>query len=306
MSEQTGKRVATPRRVTARWITAAAVAVSLVPLTHTAGAQMMQVTDARARATMVPVVAETLFVYGPGGPLPAMKEAAAAFQRQHGVAVEVTGGPTPNWLLQARADADVIFSGAENMMTDFVKQLGDTAGGIAVHPGRIDESTIVPLYLRPVAMLVRPGNPKHIRRFEDLLRLGIKVMVVQGAGQTGLWEDVAGRTGDIGVVRAFRRNIGLVAGNSGDARQRWTSDTSFDAWLIWNIWQVANPTLAETVPVAEKWRIYRDAGIALTAKGSGRSVARDFIAFLGSRDGAAIFRKWGWLAGAPRVRHHIR
>ena len=288
--------------VTTRAVAAAVVATSLIAAAHPVGAQMLQRPVSDGRAAMIPIVAETLFVYGPGGPLPAMKDAAAAFRRQHAVTVEVTGGPTPKWLTQARADADVVFSGAENMMTDYVKQLGDTAGGTVANPGRIDESTIMPLYLRPVAILVRPGNPKHIRRFEDLLRPGIKVMVVQGAGQTGLWEDVAGRTGDIGVVRAFRRNIGLVAGNSADAKQRWTSDTSFDAWLIWNIWQVANPTLAEAVPVAEKWRIYRDAGVALTSKGSTRSIARDFVAFLGSPDGAAIFRKWGWIAAVPRVR----
>jgi accessory colonization factor AcfC len=239
---------------------------------------------------------ETLFVYGPGGPLPAMKEAAAAFGRQSGVQVAVTGGPTPQWLVKARVDADVIFSGAENMMTDFVQQLGDTAGG-GPHPGRIDEATIRPLYLRPVAILVRPGNPKRIARFEDLLRPGTKVLVVQGAGQTGLWEDVAGRTGDIGVVRAFRQNIGAFARNSGEAKQRWMADSTFDAWLIWNIWQVANPTLADVVPVAERWRVYRDAGVALTLKGRERERARQFVAFLESPEAAQVFARWGWIGG---------
>ena len=56
--------------------------------------------------------AETLFVYGPGGPLPAMKELGADFERLHGIRVVVTGGPTPQWLSMARANADVIFSGA--------------------------------------------------------------------------------------------------------------------------------------------------------------------------------------------------
>lgn len=238
--------------------------------------------------------AETLFVYGPGGPLPAMSESAAAFERRRGIFVRVTGGPTPQWLERARGDADVVFSGAEHMMTDFIKQLSDTAGAGVPRPGRIDEATITPLYLRPVAMLVRPGNPKRVRRFEDLLRPGMKLLVVQGAGQTGLWEDVAGRTGDIAMVRAFRRNIGAVLPNSGDAKQRWTSDRTFDAWLIWNVWQVANPTLAESVPVAERWRIYRDAGVALTMKGRDRTAAREFVAFLQSREGARIFAKWGW------------
>ncbi len=243
---------------------------------------------------------DTIYVYGPGGPLPAMKEAATEFSRTHGTHVEVTGGPTPQWLDKARSNADVIFSGAEHMMTDFVKQLGDTSGGHGQNAGRIDESTIVPLYLRPVSILVRPGNPKRIRRFEDLLRPGIKILVVQGAGQTGMWEDVAGRTGDIGVVRAFRKNIGSVSANSGEAKKLWSEDTTFDAWLIWNIWQVANPALAEAVPVAERWRIYRDAGVALTIKGRDRAAARKFSAFLQSKDGARIFAKWGWKTSSSK------
>lgn len=286
---------ATSRAVKPRGVTriATVLAVGTLLVTPPAGAQ--------SPPPVAPSAAETLFVYGPGGPLPAMTEAAAAFERRHGIRVVVTGGPTPQWLSRARRDADVIFSGAEHMMTDFVKQLGDTTGGVGPGVGRIDETTIEPLYLRPVAILVRPGNPKRIGRFEDLLRPGMKVLVVQGAGQTGLWEDVAGRTGDIAVVRAFRRNIGGVAANSGEARDRWRSDDSFDAWLIWNIWQVANPTLAEVVPVAERWRIYRDAGVALTLKGRDRAHAKEFVAFLKSPAGARIFARWGWHTGSPKA-----
>lgn len=238
---------------------------------------------------------DTVFVFGPGGPLPAMKDAAEEFSRKRGVHVVVTGGPTQKWLTDARQNADVIFSGAEHMMTDFIKQLADSAVRSVPNPGRIDESTIHPLYLRPAGILVRRGNPKRIRRFEDLLRPGVKVLVVQGAGQTGLWEDVAGRTGEVATLRAFRRNIGWFASNSGEAKERWSKDQSFDAWLIWNIWQVANPDLAAFVPLAEPWRIYRGMGIALTAKGRDRSMARDFVEYLQSDVAVPIFARWGWM-----------
>ncbi|HEY0970185.1 MAG TPA: substrate-binding domain-containing protein [Gemmatimonadales bacterium] len=240
-----------------------------------------------------PAPAETLFVYGPGGPLPAMRDAAAAYGAARGVHVEVTGGPAPRWLEKARADADVIYSGSEHMMTDFVRLLGDST------PGRIDATTITPLYLRPAAILVRKGNPKGIRRFEDLLRPGTRVLVVQGAGQTGLWEDMAGRTGDIGTVRALRKNIGAFAPTSGDAKRIWTEDPGFDVWLIWNIWQVANPDLADLVPIAEPWRIYRDAGVALTERGRSRSIATGFVDYLLSAEGAKHFARWGWITAAP-------
>jgi accessory colonization factor AcfC len=228
---------------------------------------------------------ERLLVYGPGGPAPAVKEAAEVFSRARGARVEVTAGPTDAWIATARQDADVIFSGAEYMMTDFVKAM----------EGRIDESTIVSLYLRPSAILVRPGNPRKISDLPDLARPGVKVMVVQGAGQTGMWEDMAGKQGDIRLVRDLRRNIVLHAMNSGAAKQAWIDRKEIDAWVIYNIWQVANPTLADLVPVSKDFVIYRSSGAALTRKGSERALAKEFVAFLQSREGAAIFRKWGWM-----------
>ena len=228
---------------------------------------------------------EAIQVYGPGGPAPAMQEAAKAFGEANDVTVNVTAGPTPQWLEKAKQDADVIFSGAENMMGDFAKAL----------PGAFDLRDAEPLYLRSVAILVRPGNPKRIRGFRDLLKPGVKVLTVAGAGQTGLWEDVAGRTGDIEMVRAFRKNMVFPeAANSGAAKQLWTEQKDIDVWLIWNIWQVANPTLADVVQMDEPFRIYRDAGVVLTRKGSTTPLAREFTEFLRSPAGARIFAKWGW------------
>src|SRR3546814_15546879 len=67
--------------------------------------------------------ASTVRAYGPGGPAPAMKEAAAAFKARTGVNVVVTAGPTPQGIDAARGNADVMFSGASHMMTDFVKAM---------------------------------------------------------------------------------------------------------------------------------------------------------------------------------------
>lgn len=225
-----------------------------------------------------------LKVYGPGGPLPAMQEAATAFETAHKIKVDTVGGPTPKWIDQAKTDADLIFSGSETMMTDFVWAMED----------RIVEQSITPLYLRPAAILVRRGNPVKLRGFTDLLKPGIKVLVVNGAGQNGLWEDIAGRKGDINTVRALRKNIVHYARNSADAKQVWADKKDIDAWLIWNIWQVANPDLAEVVPIEPEYRIYRDTGIALTQRGASNPAAKQYVQFLQSKEGAKIFSKWGW------------
>ncbi|MFC0387662.1 substrate-binding domain-containing protein [Muricoccus vinaceus] len=233
--------------------------------------------------------AETLRVYGPGGPLPAMREAAEAFRRIRGVEVQVTGGPTGSWIERARSDADVVFSGSETMMTDFIAAMGDS----------VEPSSVRPLYLRPSAILVRPGNPGRIAGLQDVMRPGRRVLVVNGAGQNGLWEDMAGRTGDIGKVRALRSNIVRFAANSAEARQAWIDDPSIEAWIIWSIWGVANPTLADIVEVEPEFRIYRDTGVALTRLGSTKEAARGFMDFLSSEAGAAIFGKWGWSTPSP-------
>lgn len=228
--------------------------------------------------------AETLFVYGPGGPAPAMKEAAAAFEKQSGTRVELTAGPTPSWIGKAQEGADVIYSGSETMMSDFTVAMG----------GRIVEQTIVPLYLRPLAILVRPGNPKRIQGVKDIGKPGVRILVVNGAGQNGVWEDMAGRKGDIGMVRAVRNNIAGFAPNSAVARQTWIDHPEIDVWLIWNIWQVANPALADLVPIEPDYAIYRDTGVGLTLQGARKPAAKEFVAFLRSPEGARIFKKWGW------------
>lgn len=237
--------------------------------------------------TMAAHAAETLFVYGPGGPAPAMKEAASAFEKATGNKVDVTAGPTGKWLDKAKADADVVYSGSETMMTDFVGALG----------GQLSHFDVVPLYLRPMSILVRPGNPKGIKGFKDLLQSGLKVLVVNGAGQNGVWEDMAGRKGDIETVRALRKNIVAYAGNSAEAKKSWVDQSDIDVWLIWNIWQVASPDLASVVSIEPEYAIYRDTGIAVTKRGAAKPSAQQFVQFLQSPDGARIFAKWGWMTG---------
>src|ERR1700749_1799307 len=84
-----------------------------------------------ALASGIAAAQSALHVYGPGGPAPAMKEAALAFEKKTGTHVEVIAGPTRSWIDHAREDADVIYSGSETMMSDFVGALGGRvrAGG---------------------------------------------------------------------------------------------------------------------------------------------------------------------------------
>jgi accessory colonization factor AcfC len=250
---------------------------------------------------------DTLRVYGSEGPYPAIREAAAAFAADNDVEVTVVGDPTDNWLSQAKADADLIYSSAEFMMIDFIREL----------EGRLDEASVTPLYWRPSAILVRPGNPKHIRDFPDLLRPDVKVMVVNGSGQTALWEDMAGRQGNFRTVRALRENIVLFAANSTEARRLWLARKDIDAWLTWNIWYKADSRNSALVPVSQDYVIYRQCSIGITQQGKNRPAAERFVKFLTTPEAATIFAKWGWITtsedaaplaprGAVRTVHDVQ
>jgi accessory colonization factor AcfC len=252
--------------------------LGLVLVTTTAGAQ------ASAPAEKPAI---TINAYGPGGPAPAMREAAQVFGAKKGVTVAITAGPTAKWKDQAMQDADLIFSGSEYMMHDFAnKDL----------PGLIDPATIRTLYLRPSAILVRPGNPKKIKGIKDLAKPNLKVLVVAGAGQVGMWEDVAGRTGKVKLVDGVRRNIGFSAPNSAEAKKIWNSDMTYDAWLIWTIWQKESPASADLVKTEPENTVYRSCGLALTQRSPQKALAQEFADFVQSPEGKTIFVKWGWLA----------
>ena len=227
---------------------------------------------------------DTVFVYGPGGPYPAIKEAALVFSKENKVAVKVVAGPVSKWEKDAKENADIIYSGSEFMMTNFTKKFDF-----------IKKETITPLYLRKSGLLVRPGNPKHIHSFSDILKPNIHIMVVTGAGLTGVWEDMIGKTKSIDTLKMLRKNIVFYAANSGVAKKEWINNKNIDVWITWNIWQVANPNISDFVPVEEKFTMYRDCAIALTKNGEKKKTATEFFNFLKSKDAKPIFKKWGWM-----------
>ena len=228
--------------------------------------------------------ATTINVYGPGGPSPAMTECANTFSGLSGANVVVTFGPTSQWMQAALSNADLFYSGSENMMTDFTSMFS----------GQIDQATVDPIYVRTAIIMVHPGNPKRIEDFYDLLRPGVTVMIVQGSGQTGLWEDIAGRTGDVAIIRALRRNIVAFEPDTATAHGVWNAPNPPDAWIALASEHGAHPDESEAIKLQRNLLIIRDAGIALTVAGESKPLATMFHDFVRSPAGAAIFKRWGW------------
>ncbi len=226
----------------------------------------------------------TVRVYGPGGPYPAMKEIAENFEKEFNIPVSVTKGPLKNWQEKAKKDGDIFYSGSENMMANFLSVFGD-----AIVP-----ETVYPLFYCGSGLIVRKGNPKKIKSLADLQRSDIKILVVNGAGLTGVWEDILGNMKDMAAFRKIRANIVHHAENSGLAEAYWKQNPETDVWISWNIWQIANADTADFVRLKEKYTIYRDCGIALSKAGFDNANARKFYDYIKSPHAASVFRKHGW------------
>lgn len=227
------------------------------------------------------VAQDTLYVYGPGGPFAAVNECAQVFGKQNGIAVKVVAGPEGNWIDAAKENADIVFGGAEYMLTEFATK----------HKGLIDSSTRTELHKRAAAILVRPGNPKRILSLKDMAKPGIKILDVNGAGQLGMWEDLAGKQN---VIKGIQQNIGGSFGNTALGINAWKADKSYDAWITYASWYIRLKDITTLVKIPASQTVYRGTPVALTTISKHKQEALRFITFMQSEKGHVIFRKWGW------------
>ena len=232
-------------------------------------------------AVLFAQVKDTLFVYGPGGPAAAMEECAKKFSAKYSIPVKVTAGPEAKWIDNAKQNADIVFGGAEYMLTQFKMQ----------HPGLMDSTTRTELYKRAAGILVRPGNPKKILSLKDLIKPGVNILEITGAGQLGMWEDLAGRQNLIGGIQ---KNIKGAFGNTALAIEAWKSDDKYDAIIIFSSWYYRLKDVAQLVKIPAAQTVYRGTPIAITTITNQKKDAEKFIKYLLTNEGHAVFKKWGW------------
>ena len=224
---------------------------------------------------------DTLYVYGPGGPLSAINECAQLFTAKTGIPVKVIAGPEPIWFEKAQTDADVIYEGAEYMMTQFKQN----------HPGMVDSKTQTELYKRAAVILVRPGNPKNILTLKDLASPWVNILDVNGAGQLGLWEDIAGK---INLIDGIQKNICGSYANTALGIAAWKNDYFYDAWITYATWHYDLKETTQIISLPPNLRLYRGTPIVLARNSKHREQGEKFIQFLQSEQGHRVFQKWGW------------
>ncbi|PSJ80496.1 substrate-binding domain-containing protein [Neisseria iguanae] len=232
-------------------------------------------------AAMSAMANGTLNIYGPGGPSAPISEAAEIFSARKGVKINVIFGPQQKWINKALENADLVYGGAEYMLTNIELQ----------HKGFINRKERYELYPRKMSILVRKGNPKNIRTLQDLAKPGIKILDVNGAGQLGLWEDIAGK---VGLIESIQKNNSEPLSSNAEGVAAWKADSSYDAWINFSSWQKVLGNHADKVEIPQAINVIRGTPIALTHITKNPELAKEFIAFMKTKEGKAIFRKHGW------------
>lgn len=225
-------------------------------------------------------------IYGAGGPHVAIRKVADAWEAQTGERVEVIFGPQSQWADQARKDADLLWGTSQQSITAYLEDFTE-----------FSSDDVHPVYIRPAIIAVQPGNPKRIQGFNDLLADGISIVVTEGAGVyntsgTGVWEDVAGRDGNLKDIIRFRKNIVAFGKGSGAANKAFKS-LKADAWITWPEWPIQYPQNMEAVQLEPNRVIWRDLNIVTSPKMDPQ--AAKFLKFLTSDQARMLMASEGYV-----------
>ncbi len=215
-----------------------------------------------------------LHLFGPGGPYRPMRECADIFSQRKGVQIQITAGTPPQWIAAARQKGDLIYEGAEFMLNDFMRS----------YPNIVDETSITGLYARAAGILVRKGNPKGIRKLEDLARNGIKIVVVTQENMQEVYERVAG----------IHYNSVMPVLTGLEAVEAWKSKPELDAWITYESWHAALKNDTDLIHLTPTEQVFRITPVAGARSSKHQQLSREFVSFLQSEEAHNVFRKWGW------------
>jgi molybdate transport system substrate-binding protein len=222
---------------------------------------------------------------------PAIEEIAALYERERGVRVELIFGGSGTLLSQ------IELSGKGEI---YIPGSPDYAVIARRKRQIVDEPDRVVAYLVP-AIITPRGNPEHVARLEDLGRPGLRVGI--GNPETvclGLYAvELLERNGLLDTVL---ENV-VTFGASCSKTANLAAMSQVDAILGWRVFHDWNPQRMDLVPIAGD-QIPRISYIPITipVHTTDRALSEDFVEFVLSERGKAIYRKLGYLTDLEQAR----
>jgi molybdate transport system substrate-binding protein len=236
---------------------------------------------------------KTLTVFGSAGAKPAVDEICLKFQEQYTTKVEVTyggGGEVLNQMILSQS-GDVYIAPEQRFM--------DTARDKQA----IDADTIKSIaYMVPV-IAVQKGNPKNIMALADLARPGVRVAITR-AETTLLGRYAPEIFSKAGLAEAIGKNIVTEAARP-DSLLTMLVMGQVDAGIIWHFYQNQAPEQIDVVFLSpEQLTGIGEMQIAVSLYSESGGSARQFIDFITSAEGKAIFQKEGYIVDAQELKKY--
>ena len=227
---------------------------------------------------------ESLLVFAGAASKPPTEEAAKAFEKKTGVKVDLVFGGSGFILSQMMLAkrGDIYFPGSSDFME------------IARKKGAVVAETEQKVVYLVQAINVQKGNPKGILYLRDLTRPGLRVAIANPEGVcVGLYAvETIEKEFSATEKAAFRRNL-VNYTESCEKTATAVSLKTVDAVIGWSVFQHWDPARIETIPL-KKSEITRIGYIpvAMASFSNNKARARQFIDFLLSEEGKAIYRKY--------------
>lgn len=227
---------------------------------------------------------ESLLVFAGAASKPPTEEAAKAFEKKTGIKIDLVFGGSGFVLSQMilAKKGDIYFPGSSDFM-EIARKTGAVAAGT--------ERKVVYLVQ---AINVQKGNPKEIHSLRDLTRPGLRVAIANPEGVcVGLYAvETLEKVFSPIEKAAFKKNL-VNYTESCEKTATAISLKTVDAVIGWSVFQHWDPARIETIPL-KKNEISRVGyiPIAISTFSKNKARSRQFIDFLLSEEGKAIYRKY--------------
>jgi molybdate transport system substrate-binding protein len=221
---------------------------------------------------------------------PPSLEAKAAYEKMRpDVAVDMTFGGSGTLLNQMVLEqtGDIYMPGSDDYMDRAEKQK-------AIVPG----TRKIVAYLVPV-ICVQHGNPKRIRSLQDLARPKMTVGLAK-AGAVCLGDASDSILKKAGLEAQVKKNVITYAGSC-EQTQQLVQLGEVDAVIGWDSFKSWAPDRIDVVKIPARYLRVHNIPAAVSAYSKQRPAAMDFISFLTSKRGQAIFAKHGYSIKPPKV-----
>jgi len=239
-----------------------------------------------ARAGAADKAKGSLYLYAGAGLRPAMEDVARAFTARTGAQVQCDYGGSGMLISRLRLarTGDIFMPG-----DTWYVELAENEGLIA---SKADVCWFVPV------ILVEKGNPKNVRTLADLARPGVRL----GLGNPKACQ--VGRASEEIVAKnkidaaAIEKNLVFSSVTVNELGLQVVTG-KLDAAIIWDAIAAQYADRADVVPIPPGQNVFSRVAVGVLKSSKDRALADEFVKFLQSDDGQAIFRKFHYRTEPP-------